>query len=73
MLRLLLIFALVGYVLYKLGLFKIFTSNQVRGQQPHGNFNRRPPGGNVNVDSAPNQKKGSGFKGGDYVDYEEIK
>jgi len=71
MLRLLLIFTLIGYVLYKLGLFKIFTHSQVRGQQPHTNFNRRPADSNVNP--APKEKKGSGFKGGEYVDYEEVK
>lgn len=73
MLRLLLIFTLVGYVLYKLGLFKIIINPQVRGQQPRGNFNQKPSDGNVNVDSTTKEKKGSGFKGGEYVDYEEVK
>lgn len=71
MLRLLLIFTLVGYVLYKLGLFKIFTHTEIRGQRPQPNF-RRPADGNINVDT-PKEKKGSGFKGGEYVDYEEVK
>ncbi|HEX5172065.1 MAG TPA: DUF4834 domain-containing protein [Cyclobacteriaceae bacterium] len=73
MLRLILIFSLIGYVLYKLGLFKIIVNNQVRGQQPRSNFDRRPPDGSVNVDSAPKHKKGTDFKGGEYVDYEEVK
>jgi hypothetical protein len=73
MLRLLLIFTLIGFVLYKLGLFKIIINPQIRGQQPRSNFNGKPSGGNVNVDSPPKEKKGSGFKGGDYVDYEEVK
>lgn len=71
MLRLLLIISLVGYVLYRLGLFKIFTHTEVRGHRPNNNFNRRP--GNVNVDSNPKQKKDSNIKGGEYIDYEEIK
>ena len=68
MLRLLLIFSLIFYVLYKFGFFRAFTQ-ETRSQQ-----NRRPPNSNVNVDSAPQkEKKRSGFKGGDYVDYEEVK
>ena len=35
---------------------------------------KRPSGGNVDIDYVPNKegKKGKGFKGGDYVDYEEV-
>jgi|APTNR8051073442_1049403.scaffolds.fasta_scaffold00001_494 hypothetical protein len=70
MLRLLLIFSLIFYVLYKFGFFRII-SQEARSQQ---NFNRRPPNGNVNVNEAPpKEKKRSNFKGGEYVDYEEIK
>lgn len=72
MLRILLIFSLVGYVLYKLGLFKIFMHTQVRGQRPTNPFNH-PPKNDIHVNSAPKEKKGSGFKGGEYVDYEEVK
>lgn len=71
MLRLLLIISLVGYVLYRFGLFKVFTNPEVRGHRPNNNFNRRP--GNAPVDSDPKQKKESGFKGGEYIDYEEVK
>lgn len=78
MLRFLLILALIGYVLYKLGLFRPFTHPEVRSHGPNRNFNRKPPGGNVNIDSVPGEdrkegKKRSGYKGGEYVDYEEIK
>ncbi len=70
MIRLLLLFSLIFYVLYKLGFFRAI-SQQARGQQ---NFNRKPSNSNVNVDAAPpKEKKRSGFKGGEYVDYEEIK
>jgi hypothetical protein len=69
MLRFLIIFTLIFYVLYKLGVFRAFSSGY-----SENNNNRRPPNGNVNVDSAPQkEKKRSSFKGGEYVDYEEIK
>jgi len=69
MIRILLIITLLFYVLYKFGFFRALSSGYNEGQI------RRPPNGNVNVDSAPQQKekKRSGFKGGEYVDYEEIK
>lgn len=73
MLRLLLIFSLVGYVLYKFGFFRAFTQ-EVRSQDPYQNINRRPPNSNVNVDAAPpKEKRTSKFNGGEYVDYEEVK
>ena len=36
---------------------------------------KKAPGGNVNIDFDPKErnKKKEGFKGGDYVDYEEVK
>lgn len=36
---------------------------------------KKAPGGNVNIDFDPKErkKKKDGFKGGDYVDYEEVK
>ena len=38
------------------------------------NIKRRPPDGNVNVDSAPDRgTRKPEFKGGEYVDYEDIK
>ena len=70
MLRLLLIFSLIFYVLYKFGFFRII-SQEARGQQ---NFERKPPNSNVNVDAEPpKEKKRGGFKGGECVDYEEVK
>lgn len=68
MLRIVIISTLIFYVLYKLGFFRAFSSGL------NDNTNRRPPNSNVNVDNAPpKEKKRSPFKGGDYVDYEEIK
>jgi len=63
------ILGLVAYVLYKVGglFFRAgAASQQSRFQQ------RRPPEGDINV-NAPPKKKGGTIKGGDYVDYEEIK
>lgn len=68
MLREILLFALIIYGLYKLGLFRSLVA-PFRNDGEHA---RRPRGGNVNVDSAPPEKK-SEFKGGDYIDYEEVK
>ncbi len=70
MLRLLLIVSLIFYVLYKFGFFRALSQGARRQQ----NFDRKPPNGNVNVDAPPpKEKKRSDFKGGEYVDYEEIK
>lgn len=53
-----------------------------QAQQQQRNFNggngkQRPSDGNVNIDYAPKQnstkKSSENFKGGDYVDYEEVK
>ncbi|HET9052741.1 MAG TPA: hypothetical protein VFM90_01110 [Cyclobacteriaceae bacterium] len=72
MFKFLIIIVLVGYVLMKIGSFFFragAASQQGRFKQP-----RKPGGGNVNIDSMPNDKQRKGAaKGGDYVDYEEIK
>lgn len=71
--RILLIIVLVIYALNKLGLFRILAqSNQRRySDQPN---RHRPNDGNVNIDNNPNPNpKKSDFKGGEYVDYEEVK
>lgn len=75
MLRILLIVTLVGYVLYKLGLFRALINPPIREPRTGRNFNR-PPDGNVNIDSVPDEKRKSrhaGNKAGEYVDYEEVK
>jgi hypothetical protein len=67
MLKYLLIGVLVWYVLNKLGFFRVRVVQQ-------GPQSRKPPGGNVHVDSATRSApKKKSFKGGDYVDYEEVK
>ena len=47
------------------------TNREFRKGQGH---RKRPPGGNVDINYVPNKedKKGNGYKGGDYVDYEEV-
>ncbi|MBX2944743.1 MAG: hypothetical protein KF725_02820 [Cyclobacteriaceae bacterium] len=72
MFRILLLFILIFYVLYKLGLFRVFAGGVKQGYFDSGNPNQRA-GGSVNIDSAPPKEKREGFKGGEYVDYEEVK
>ncbi|MFY0594181.1 DUF4834 family protein [Roseivirga sp.] len=57
-----------------------FMSRMMNGGQPQQNFSgrreqKKPTDGNVNVEYAPskkNPKSSDNFKGGDYVDYEEV-
>lgn len=68
LLRWLIIGTLIGYVLYKMGFFRALSSGY---NEP---LDRRKPANKVNVDSAPSkEKRKTSFKGGEYVDYEEIK
>ena len=71
MLKFLLILALSLYVLSKIGGF-LFRGGAASQQfRPH---QRRSPDGKIHVDTPPRKdKKPSNFKGGDYVDYEEVK
>lgn len=47
--------------------------NPTRMHNPYTNQQRRRTDGGLHVDSIPNQqKKKTDFKGGDYVDYEEV-
>ncbi len=68
--RFFIILGLVAYVLYKVGglFFKAGAASQSRYQQ------RRPQDVNNNPDAAPKKDKRNGsVKGGDYIDYEEVK
>jgi hypothetical protein len=65
MLKFLLILSLSVYIVYKIGSFFFragAASQHYRNQQPR---NYQP--------KDPNGKKKTTFKGGDYIDYEEIK
>lgn len=69
MFRLLLILILLFYVLYKLGLFKVFVHQVKDG---YNDPDRGP--GQVNIDQhPPKKKKKPNLKGGEYIDYEEVK
>jgi len=70
MFRFLLIVGIIFYAIYKIG--TLFFRAGVASQQ-HKNY-YKPPNGNVNVDKdAVRNKKESKHKGGEYIDYEEIK
>ena len=78
MLKFLAIIFIVGYVTFKFGGFLMKMLYTAMGQDPpQKNFNnqsKRKPGSNVDVDYVPQNKKGgkSDFKGGEYVDYEDV-
>ncbi len=73
MLRFLLILSLIMFVVFKLGgfFFRLAAgSNTNRNPQQASNRNS----GNVNINRNPQQtSKNRDFKGGEYIDYEEIK
>jgi hypothetical protein len=70
MIRFLLILALIVYILSKLGgfFFRVGATSQ-----RNKNFQQRKPEGSIHVDSVPSKEKKGTIKGGDYVDYEEVK
>lgn len=69
MLKLLIIMALVVYVVSKVG--GLFFRAGAASQQFR---TQRRPDGNTNINTPPPKgKKGGTIKGGDYVDYEEVK
>lgn len=69
--KLIIILVLVVYLLNKLGsvIFRVMGR-----AQPPPNF-RRPPNGGMHVNDTGKQtpRRNSGMKGGEYVDYEEVK
>jgi hypothetical protein len=86
MIKFLLITFLICYLIYKLGgfLLKYFfislgnkmQDSQSFQQSSHSYQNRRSTNGDVDIDYIPKNgqpKKTKDFKGGEYVDYEEIK
>lgn len=81
MFKFLLLLFLIIYIVAKLGGFimrMLFSgySGQTRQQSYQSGGQRKPKDGNVNIDFNPNdsrRSKSSGnFKGGDYVNYEEV-
>lgn len=71
MFKLIIILVLLIYLLNKVSVFLFRAFGQPRPQSQ--NFSR-PSDGNVHMDATPKKgnKKG-GLKGGEYVDYEEVK
>ncbi len=70
MLRFLIIISLIGYVLFKIG--SLFFRAGAASQQ--GRFQaRKPSQGSIHINTPPKEKKSGTIKGGDYVDYEEVK
>lgn len=83
MLKFLIITFLIGYLIFKLLGFAfksvLKSSASSYGQQQSSRQNqyegRKPNDGNVNIDYVPkkDQRDKKNFKGGEYVDFEEIK
>ena len=80
MLKFLIISALVFYLVYKFSGFLIkglFSANKAanKDKEFRSSSKFKPSDGNVNVDYVPKEdgKKPGDFKGGEYVDYEEVK
>lgn len=82
MLKFLLILILVFYLIFRVGgfLFRVFflgalQSRQQNQSQQKQQSHRKAPNSNLNIDYIPGEKKeqSNDFRGGDYVDYEEVK
>ena len=78
MIKFLLIIFVFFFVLTKIGGFvmrTLFGNAVQRAQQQQQRSTRKPTDGNVHIDYAPkqDQKTPKDFKGGDYVDFEEVK
>jgi hypothetical protein len=80
MFKFLLILFLIGYLFFKIGgfLFRLFlgrTAKAAQERQYKQNNKGRTTKEGLNIDHVPNQKgkrTGGNFKGGEYVDYEEV-
>ncbi len=84
MLKFLLILFLIGYIFFKLSgylfrllFYKAYQQQQFQrsaGRQQNTGYAQRPADGNVKIDHVPqsSKKEQKDFKGGEYVDYEEV-
>jgi len=73
MLKFLLLLFLFFAVIYYVLILPFKPRHQVRDESSQ---RKRAKGGNVNIDYVPGDKKktkSGNFKGGDYIDYEEVK
>jgi len=77
MLKFLLIVFIISYAVYKLGgfFFKVLTlgGNATPQNQRQARPSKRPSGGNVDINYVPKNGEKDDFKGGEYVDFEEVK
>jgi fructose-specific component phosphotransferase system IIB-like protein len=75
MIKFLLIVIAFFYILSKVGGFVFKTLFGAAAQQQQRAHTKKPSDGKVQIDYAPNkdEKSGKTFKGGDYVDFEEVK
>lgn len=70
-----LIFRLIGFA-FRLMFGAAYEQQRKaqQGRQQQYTEKRRAPNSNLNIDHKPNgEKAGKDFRGGDYVDYEEVK
>jgi len=77
MLKILIIFFAVFYLLYKVGGFLLrgfFASSASHQAPPHQRKSRKVPDSDLNIDYIPKDrnKPKKDFGGGEYVDYEEV-
>lgn len=80
MLKFLLILALIGYLFFKIGgfFFRVFlgrTAKAAQERQYQQQSRGRTTKDGIKIDHIPDQKgkrTGGNFKGGEYVDYEDL-
>ncbi len=76
MIKILTIFFIVSYVIYKIGGFfmkGLFMSSTQRQAPPHAHQkSRKVPDSDLNIDYVPKKGSKKDFDGGEYVDYEEL-
>ena len=72
MLKFIVILILLLYVLNKVSVILFRVVGGPSKPTPPPSF-RRPPEGNINMDGAPKKTRKGPLKGGEYVDFEEIK
>jgi hypothetical protein len=77
MLKFLIIFFAIFYLLYKVGGFLLrgfFVSSTTHQTPPHQKKSQKVPNSDLNIDYMPKDRKKSkkDFDGGEYVDYEEV-
>ena len=78
LLKFLLFIFIFFFIIKKVGGFVLrvlFGAAAQQAQQQHRAQTRKPTDGNVHIDNAPKkgEKSTKDFKGGDYVDFEEVK